>query len=91
MLRDQVKQAQATGDIGTLLRLMAQTASITPADYIKKTLGTIMFLYYQYARYFRLRPVDLEDMVDGLLYISTSNFLEKRELEEWKAKQQRQQ
>lgn len=68
---------------------MAQTADITPADYIKKTLGTILFLYYQYLKYFQLRPRDLEDMIDGLLYISTSNFLKKHELEEWKAKQQR--
>lgn len=89
-MEDQIRQAQATGDIATLIRLMAQTASITPADYIKKTLGTIMFLYYQYTKFFRLRPMDLEDMVDGLLYISTSNFIEKHELEEWKSKQQRQ-
>lgn len=89
-MEEQVRQAQATGDIATLIRLMAQTASITPADYIKKTLGTIMFLYYQYTKFFRLRPIDLEDMVDGLLYISTSNFIEKHELEEWKSKQQRQ-
>lgn len=89
-MEERVRQAQATGDIATLIRLMAQTASITPADYIKKTLGTIMFLYYQYTKFFRLRPMDLEDMVDGLLYISTSNFIEKHELEEWKSKQQRQ-
>lgn len=84
----QIRQAQSTGDIATLIRLMANTVSLTPADYIKKTLGTIMFLYYQYTKFFRLRPIDLEDMVDGLLYISTSNFIEKHELEEWKSKQQ---
>lgn len=90
LFEERVRQAQATGDIGTLLKLMSQTVSLTPSDYIKKTLGTLMYLYYQYLKYFHMRPRDIEDMIDGLLYISTSNFLDKRAMEDWKSKQRSQ-
>ena len=59
-----------------MLKLMSQTASLTPADFIKKTVGTILFVYYTYLKYFTLRPQDLEDLVDGLLFIEAKQFME---------------
>lgn len=73
-----MQTAAQAGDIATLLRLMAQTASLTPADFIKKTVGNILFVYYTYLKYFALRPKDLEDLVDGLLFIEARQFLEKQ-------------
>ena len=82
-----MRQAQRTGDIGTLLKLLAKTSSLTPADYIKKTVGQILFVYYVYLKYFHQRPSDLEDLVDGLLYISTQQFLEKKQAQDFEAQQ----
>lgn len=52
-----------------------------PSDFIKQTVGTILYVYYTYVKYFTLRPRDLDDLVDGLLYIDTQQFLRDKELE----------
>ena len=57
---------------------MAKTADLTPSDFIKKTIGKLLFTYYAYIKYFTLRPRDMEDLVDGLLFIEARNFLEKQ-------------
>lgn len=82
-----MRQAQSTGDIGTLLRILAKTSSLTPADYIKKTVGQILFVYYIYLKYFHQRPLDMDDLVDGLLYIGTQQFIEKQQIQDAEAKQ----
>ena len=64
---------------------MAQTASLTPEDFIKKTIGSILFIYYAFVNKFHCRPKDLMDMVDGLLFVEAFNFSEKHELDKLKA------
>jgi hypothetical protein len=68
---------------------MTKTAELTPADFIKKTVGNILFTYYTFLRYFHLRPTSLEDLVDGLLFIESSQFLEKKAYDEAKAQAER--
>lgn len=81
MERD-LKAAQASGDIATILSLMAKSTALTPSDYINKTIGTLLYLYYTYSSYFHFKPRDLEDLVDGLLYISARQYQEKQEWEQ---------
>lgn len=86
MLQQQVMAAQASGDIGTLLHLMAKTSELTPSDFIKKTVGNILFVYYVYLENFHIKPKDLEDIVDGLLYLDAHSFIQKKQYEDEMAK-----
>lgn len=81
LLRQQIAAAQASGDIGTILHLMAKTSELTPSDFIKKTVGNILFVYYVYLENFHIKPKDLEDIVDGLLYLDAHNFIKKQQYE----------
>ena len=68
---------------------MAQTASLTPEDFIKKTIGNLLFTYYSYVDRFHIKPKDLEDLVDGLLYIMSAGFIQKKQIEDMKASMQK--
>lgn len=82
VFKQQVAAAQASGDISSLLRLMTSTAEQKPSDFIKKTIGNILFIYYLYIDNLHTRPTDMLDLVDGLLYLDARNYLEKKQLEE---------
>ena len=60
---------------------MAKSADLTPTDFIQKTVGNLLYIYYFYVDRFKLKPRDLEDLVDGLLYIDANNFLQKKAAE----------
>lgn len=81
MLQDQIQAAQASGDIATLLKIIASTSELTVNDYIKKTVGSLLFLYYMFTEQFHVRPRDLNDLTDGLLYLKARGYREKREYE----------
>lgn len=78
--------ASARGDISTLLSLVASTSSMTAADFIKKTCGGLLFMYYTFVDQLHARPVDLIDMVDGLLYLDAKGYINKQHMD--KIKQQ---
>lgn len=63
-----------------MIRLMATAASLTPEDFIKKTVGNILFLYYTYLNYFKNKPRDIEDIVDGLLFIEATDYISRQKL-----------
>lgn len=79
-VQQEMSHAAETGDISTMLRLIAQSSTLTPADFIKKTVGNILFLYYSYLKQFHARPVDLIDMVDGLLFMDASNYIQEQSM-----------
>lgn len=60
---------------------MAKTSELKPSDFIKKTVGNILFVYYVYLENFHIKPKDLEDIVDGLLYLDAHNFIKKQQYE----------
>lgn len=78
--------AAQTNDIATIIRLMSATSALTPTDFIKKTVGSFLFMYYMYVEKMHVRPVDLDDWVDGLLYLDASAYLQKRAHEETMAR-----
>ena len=51
-------------------------------DYVKKTLGSLRFMYYMYVDKLRMRPKDLIDMVDGLLYLDAKAYILKQDNKE---------
>lgn len=67
--------AQARGDISTMLQLIVSTSKKTTADFIKETCGSLLFLYYTYVDKMHVRPVDMDDLVDGLLYLDAKNYI----------------
>ena len=77
-IEQEIAAATAAGDISTILRIIASTSSLTPADYIKKTCGSLLFLYYTYVENLHQRPVDMMDMIDGLSYLDARGYIMKR-------------
>lgn len=74
----EIKAASEAGDISTLLRIITKSSSLTVEDYIKKTLGSIRFMYYMYVDKLHVRPKDLIDMIDGLLYLDARTYILKQ-------------
>lgn len=70
--------AAANGDISTIISLISMSSVLTPADYIKKTVGSILFMYYTYVDKFRCHPLDLDDLIDGLLFQDAKNYITKQ-------------
>lgn len=73
--------AQATGDISTILHIISQTSGLTVEDFIKKTCGGLLFLYYMYISKLHVRPVDIDDLVDGILFLDAKSYITKKQLE----------
>lgn len=77
-MEQELAAASASGDVSTILRIIASTSSLTASDYIKKTCGGLLFLYYTYVDKLHQRPVDMIDMIDGLLYLDAKGYIMKR-------------
>lgn len=77
----EMKAASEAGDISTLLRIITKSSSLTTEDYIKKTIGIVRFMYYMYIDKLHVRPKDLIDMVDGLLYLDARTYILKQSSE----------
>jgi len=77
-VEQELAAASASGDVSTILRIIASTSSLTASDYIKKTCGGLLFLYYTYVDKLHQRPVDMIDMIDGLLYLDAKGYIMKR-------------
>lgn len=74
-----IKAAESTGDIGTIVKLIAKASGLTTSDYVKKTIGNAMFIYYSYVNHFHCYPRTLDELVDGILYIDALNYIKKQE------------
>lgn len=72
-----MRAASATGDISKIMSIISSTSKLKPADYIKKTVGQLRFLYYLYLERFKSKPLDILDLIDGLLYIKARNYQDK--------------
>ena len=81
-LERDIASAEATGDLLTIVSLLAKTAQLTVEDYVKKTIGNVMFLYYAHLDTYHVMPRDLDDLVDGMLFMQAKQYIRKRALEE---------
>lgn len=73
---------ESTKDVTQILRLIVDATHLSPVEYIQKTLGSLRFLYYTYVKIFGVRPIDLEDMIDGLLYMDADGYIQKENMRE---------
>ena len=61
-----------------ILSIIAQSSSMTTEDFIKRTCGGLLFMYYAYVDRLHVRPVDMNDMIDGLLYLDAKSYITKQ-------------
>lgn len=81
-IKQELAAAQAAGDISTIVRIITQTSKMTTEDFIKKTCGGLLFLYYMYVEKLHVRPLDMDDMIDGLLFLDAKNYITKTAMED---------
>lgn len=74
-----MRLASARGDIGAILNIIATTSVLPPADFIKKTVGGILFMYYLYVDNLHVHPVDIDDLIDGTLYLDAKEYIIKQQ------------
>ena len=77
-----IAAAQATGDIATILHIITQSSSLTTEDFIKKTCGGLLFVYYVYLKELHTVPVDIDDLIDGLLFLDAQGYIMKKAKEQ---------
>lgn len=80
-IKREIAEAQARGDISTILRLVTSTSSMTVADFIKKTCGGLLFMYYSYVENLHVRPIDMDDFIDGMLYMDARGYIQRKSIE----------
>lgn len=73
-----MKVAAETGNISAIMQIISLSSSLKPADFIKKSVGSLLFIYYTYVDKFHIRPRDMEDLVDGLLYMDAYGYIEEQ-------------
>ena len=77
-MEEEISMAQGAGDISQLLSIITDTASMSVNDFIKKTIGPLKMLYYLYIDKLHMCPTDLEELVDGLLYLDVQEYILKK-------------
>jgi hypothetical protein len=81
-VKKEMAAAQATGDISTIIRIITRTSKLTTEDFIKKTCGGLLFLYYTYVEKLHVRPHDMIDMIDGILFLDAKSYIIKTATED---------
>ena len=77
-MEEEISMAHGAGDISQLLSIITETASLTVNDFISKTIGPLKMLYYLYIDKFHMCPTDLDELVDGLLYLDVKEYILKK-------------
>lgn len=70
--------ASAANDIATMIKIITRTSSLTASDYIQKTVGHTMFLYWSFVDLLHVYPRTLEDLVEGVLYLAAKKYVRKQ-------------
>jgi hypothetical protein len=69
-----MQQASLAGDLSAILRLIQKTSKLPVQEFIKKTCGSLLYMYYTYVKQLHVVPVDLDDLIDGLLYLDAYHY-----------------
>lgn len=70
----EMRAASEAGDIAALLKLVRDVSKLPVQDFIDKTCGSLLYTYYTYIKYFHTIPVDIMDLIDGLLYMDAHGY-----------------
>lgn len=60
--------AVASNNLSLLTSLMAEAEKPSITEMIEKSIGVLKVTYYQYVDAYRVKPFDLLDMVEGILF-----------------------
>lgn len=74
-IKQEMQLASARGDIGAILKIISGSSALPPADFIKKTVGGILFMYYMFIDKYHVRPLDTDDLIDGFLYLDAKEYI----------------
>ena len=71
-----------------MVSLVVDSGALSEDDYIEKTIGNLKLHYYLYLDTFHVRPRDLIDMVDGILYNKCKGYIQQKQIAEIKHRQE---
>lgn len=77
-IQEEISTAIAAVDISSLLNTIVQASSLTVEDFVQKTCGALRFMYYTYLDKFHQCPLDVDDMIDGMLYLDAKGYIIKQ-------------
>lgn len=69
-----MRTAASSGNIAAVMSLINGAATLKPTDFIKKTVGATLFMYYMYVDALHVKPRDCDDLVDGLLFLEAKQY-----------------
>lgn len=69
-----------SGDISTIISLIVQASVRTPGEFIRDSLGSLLFMVYLFEDTFKHEARDMDDLVDGLLYLDAKNYAREAEI-----------
>ena len=72
-------------DVSALLSIIVQASTRSPEEFVEESLGSLMFLVFLYMDTFKQEPETLDDLVDGMLYIDSRNYMEERQHQRMRA------
>lgn len=81
-LNDKLREAQ--NDVTALIELMCSASEMSPTEAIDNTVGIMMHLYYVYLGEYHVRPSDMDDLVDGVLYVEAKGYIQNIEMKKQK-------
>lgn len=90
-LRKQLELAQSTNNITALMNIIVGASSLSEDDYIRKTLGALRLYYYMFLDLFHVRPRDMIELIDGVLYSDIKSYVCEQESNRLKRMQQEKQ
>jgi hypothetical protein len=77
-----LEAAKAAGNAAAMLNIIFSANKKTGDEIVKESLGDLTFFYYQYMDTFKRCPKDVDDMVDGIIYLELKVYFKKLAIEE---------
>lgn len=74
----QLQEATRSNNISAIVSLIVELSKRTPEDIVNDALGPLMFVYYWFLKSYKHEPRDMDDLVDGLLFLDTKHYLEEQ-------------
>ncbi len=75
-----IQTAARAGDIAQVMFLISRASTRSPTEFIQDSVGSLLFLVYLFEDSFKHEARDLDDLVDGLLYLDARSYV--REVEQ---------
>lgn len=63
-----------------MLSILLGGVTLSEDEFVEKCLGNLRFLYYLIVDKLRIRPLDMEEFIDALLYLDSIQYITEQEL-----------